>query len=267
VLDELQEALNSANCRADYITFSGSGEPTLNSQIGDMIHRIKSFTRVPVAVLTNGSLLYRADVRRELSEADLVVPSLDAVTANTFRKVNRPHDSLTMDLIIQGLMEFTQEFEGRIWLEIMIVKDINDDPKELQRTADLVRPLSMDRIHLNTVARPPAEKFAMAINAQDMRRIAGMFDDRAEVIFDFDKSVKHEVQGQNVESAVLSLLRRRPCTVGDISDSLGIHRNEVIKYVDHLTRNGSIRRTKHGDRWYYERASSTQIGKNVLTQT
>jgi wyosine [tRNA(Phe)-imidazoG37] synthetase (radical SAM superfamily) len=274
VLDELREVLNLGSPgatekrskadsagkgarvpRIDFITFSGSGEPTLNSDIGDMIAQIKTFTRVPVAVLTNGSLLYRDDVRRDLSKADLVVPSLDAVTKDTFAKINRPHESLTIEMIIDGLRKFAQEFEGKIWLEIMLVKGVNDSPVELQQMADLVRELKVDKIQLNTVERPPTEEFALAISAEEMRNIASIFDSRAEVITDFDKSVAHEVHGEDIESEILSLLERRPCTVDDISDSLGTHRNEVIKYINHLTRSGAIRRLKHGDKWYYEEAS------------
>jgi len=255
VLDELREVLDSEASKIDFITFSGSGEPTLNSDIGEMIGQIKTFTRVPVAVLTNGSLLYRDDVRRDLSRADLVVPSLDAATEDTFARVNRPHECLTMELIIKGLEKFTQEFEGRIWLEIMLVKGINDSRVELRQMADLVRNLKVDKIHLNTVERPPAEEFALAVTAEEMRDIVNIFDSRAEVIVDFDRLVVHKAHGEDIESAVLSLLKRRPCTIGDISNSLGIHKNEVLKYVNHLTRNGSIRRVKHSDKWYYEQAS------------
>ena len=233
-------------------SFSGSGEPTLNSDLGDMISQIKRFSRVPVAVLTNGSLLYRDDVRRDLSSADLVVPSLDAVTEETFEKINRHHESLTAKLMIEGLRKFTQEFEGEIWLEIMLVKGVNDSPEELRQMADLTRGLKVDKIHLNTVVRPPTEEFSLAVTAEEMREIASMFDSRAEVIVDFGKLVKHETRDGDIEGQIASLLKRRPCTVDDISNSLGIHRNEVIKYVNHLTSEDAVRRVKHGDRWYYE---------------
>jgi wyosine [tRNA(Phe)-imidazoG37] synthetase (radical SAM superfamily) len=263
VFDELREVFHSGADRIDFITFSGSGEPTLNSDIGEMIDQIKTFTRVPVAVLTNGSLLYRDDVQKDLSRADLVVPSLDAVTEDAFAKINRPHESLTMELIIEGLRKFTREFEGRIWLEIMLVKGINDSQIELKQIADLVRGLRVDKIHLNTVERPPAEESALAVTADEMRDMVSMFDSRAEVIADFVRHVSlepthiaaYEAHSKNMESEVVSLLKRRPCTLDDISNSLGIQMNEAIKYVDHLTRNGSIRRVKHGDKWYYEQAS------------
>ncbi len=261
VLDELREVLdNEADSagrdarapRIDFITFSGSGEPTLNSDIGEMIRRVKTFSSVPVAVLTNGSLLYRDDVRKDLSRADMVAPSLDAIMKGSFERVNRPHESLTAEMLTEGLRKFAQEFEGEIWLEIMLVKGVNDDPEELRQTAELVRGLKVDKIHLNTVARPPTEESALAITAEEMSHIASMFDDRAEVIADFSKQVEHKAHGEDIEEEMSALLKRRPCTVADISSSLGIHRNEVVKYVNHLTTNGSVRRVKHGDKWYYE---------------
>ena len=255
VINELREVLNNRTGGVDFITFSGSGEPTLNSDIGEMIHQTKTFTSVPVAVLTNGSLLYRDDVRKDLGRADLVVPSLDAVTEDTFAKINRPHESLTVELIIEGLEKFTREFRGKIWLEIMLVRGINDSPEELKKTADLIRGMKVDKIHLNTVARPPAEESALAINADEMRSIVSMFDSRAEVIVDFDKLVAHDVDAEDIDSEIMSLLKRRPCTVDDISNSLGLHRNEIIKYVDHLTTNGTIIRVKYGNKWYYEQIS------------
>jgi len=253
VLYELREALSNEAERVDFITFSGSGEPTLNSEIGEIIRQIKTFTDVPVAVITNGSLLHRDDVRADLSEADLVVPSLDAIKKDAFAAVNRPHDDLTTKSIIQGLRKFTQEFTGKIWLEIMLIKGINDDTEELKELANLVRELEVDRIHLNTVARPPAEDFALAITAEEMRNIVSLFDSRAEVIADFNKLVEREAHDEDMESEVVALLKRRACTVDDISNSLGIHQNEAIKYVNRLTKNGSSKRIKHGEKWYYER--------------
>lgn len=252
VLNELKAALDSEANRVDFITFSGSGEPTMNSQIGEMIREIKTFTNVPVAVLTNGTLLYMDDVRRDLLKADLVVPSLDAATMSAFTKINRPHETLTAEVVIDSLKKFFQEFTGQTWLEIMIVKGLNDSPEEMKKIADLARDMEVTKIHLNTVARPPAEEFALAITAEEMSDILEIFDDRAEIIVDFSKLLEHDTHGEDIEQEINALLSRRPCTVGDISNSLGIHRNEVIKHINHLTTNGSIRRLKHGDKWYYE---------------
>ena len=258
ILDELQAALHNEAGRIDFITFSGSGEPTLNSQIGEIIHQIKTFTRIPVAVITNGSLLYREDVRQDLSEADLVMPSLDAIGDHAFAEINRPHEDLSTERIVEGLQKFVLEFKGKIWLEIFLVKGVNDDPEELEQLARLAQDLKVDKIHLNTVARPPAEDSAIAITAEEMRHILTMFDSRAEAIVDFDRLVKRDEHGENIENEIASLLRRRPCTVDDLSNSLGVHRNEIIKHVNRLAKNGSARRIKHGDKWYYERVTKDQ---------
>jgi len=255
VLAEIREVVDKKADNIDFITFSGSGEPTLNAQLGEMISRTKVFTDIPVAVITNGSLLYMDDVRNDLNEADLVVPSLDAITDSTLAKINRPYESLTAKMLVDGLRDFTQQFKGKIWLEIMIIKGINDDMGELKQTATLVRDLKLDKIQLNTVVRPPAEDFALPLTAEEMKEIAGLFDDRVEIIVDFDKIVKHKTQDEeSIEERISALLRRRPCTADDISTSLGLHRNEVIKYVNHLLQADSIKQTRRGDKWYYESA-------------
>ena len=256
-LDELKAALDSQTHRVDFITFSGSGEPTLNSQIGEMIHQIKAFTPVPVAVITNGSLLYRDDVRADLREADLVVPSLDAIGDDVFAKVNRPHENLSPELLVEGLRKFTREFAGAIWLEIVFVRGINDSPEEVKRLANLARELKADKIHLNTVVRPPAEDFALAITGEEMQNILSVFDSRAEVIADFSKLVELEAHGKDVENQIAVLLKRRPCTVDDLSNSLGIHRNEVAKYINRLIKDGFARRIKYDDKWYYEQVTKS----------
>jgi wyosine [tRNA(Phe)-imidazoG37] synthetase (radical SAM superfamily) len=254
VLNELKEALDVEANRIDFVTFSGSGEPTLNSEIGEMIEQVKAFTNVPIAVLTNGSLLYRYDVRKDLCKADLVVPSFDAITEDTFLRVNRPHKSLKLEMIIEGLRIFSQEFQGKIWLEIMLVMNINDDINELKYLADLIQDIKLNKIHLNTVVRPPVEEFALSVTREEMINIANLFDERVEIVADFDKIVDHKIHANSefIKDQIVSLLKRRPCTVDDIATSLGIHINEVIKYVNHLIENGLIRQLRSDNKWYYE---------------
>jgi len=253
VITEIREVVEKEN--VDFITFSGSGEPTLNSQLGEMIRDVKAFTDAPVAVITNGSLLYRDDVRKDLNEADLVVPSLDAIMDSTLEKINRHHKELTAKMLIDGLKKFTQQFKGKIWLEILITKGINDNVEELKQIADFVRDIRLDKIQLNTVVRPPAEEFAIPITVEEMQNIANLFDDRVEIIADFDKIVKHKSHGEeSAHERIVALVSRRPCTADDISTSLGLHRNEVIKYVNHLIESDSIKQVRRGDKWYYEPA-------------
>ena len=129
ILREIEEILKRKK-KIDYITFSGSGEPTLNSRMEEMITQIKRLTSIPVAILTNGTLLYQPRMREELMEADLVIPSLDAVSEEVFEKINRPHHKLKINEVIKGINTFSQEFRGKIWLEIMLVKGVNDFPGE-----------------------------------------------------------------------------------------------------------------------------------------
>ena len=167
IIEQVIEKVSLADT-VDFITFSGSGEPTLNSDLGLMIREIKQKTSVPVAVITNGSLLCSKDVRDDLGQADLVLPSLDAVSQDVFERINRPHPSLDIHAVIDGLKAFRAEFARQIWLEIMLIKNINDDPYELKKMAEIVLSLNMDRIQLNTVTRPPSESSAARLSDSEL---------------------------------------------------------------------------------------------------
>lgn len=250
ILSQLEEIL-CLNQHIDYITLSGSGEPTLNSQIGRLIKEIKRMSSIPVAVLTNGTLLFQEELRRELLEADLVAPSLDGATQETFERVNRPHPSLKIDRIIQGLKAFRQEFEGRIWLEIMLVKGINDRVDHIEKLKQAISELRPDKVQLNTVVRPPSEKFACALSAQQLESIRELLRGNAEIIPQFERREQRAYQ-QDVEDAILALLSRRPVTLADISDSLGIHRNRLIKYLQDLENQKRIKSVVYNSLQYYE---------------
>jgi len=232
ILGELRRVL-AEDRRIDYITFSGSGEPTLHAKLGEMIRKIKRMTPIPVAVLTNGSLLSRKEVRRELAEADLVIPSLDAVSEEVFRKINRPHGRLDLGEIIEGLKALRGEYSGQVWLEIMFVRGINDTPEEIERMRSVISEIGPDRIQLNTVVRPPAEHFAHPVSPENLEHIQSLFGDRCEVIAKFERK-EQSAYKEDVERAIMTLVERRPVIMGDLSDSLGLHRNEAIKYIEVL---------------------------------
>ena len=252
ILAQIRQALQEGG-RIDVITFSGSGEPTLNKNLGPLIRGIKRMTRIPVAVLTNGTLLYRREVRKDLLSADLVVPSLDAATANVFRKVNRPHPLLKASRILDGLLKFRKEYSGQIWLEIMLVKGINDRPgdiRSLKKIVDNVRP---DRIHLNTVVRPPADSRARPLSMKELERIRASFGDSAEIIASPGKRIRKKVRA-DLAQAILGMVRRRPVTLEDISLSLGAHRDEILKTLDSLLDGRKIRSRRHGRKIFYKAA-------------
>lgn len=252
VLAQIREALESAG-KVDHITFSGSGEPTLNKNLGRIIRGIKKMTRVPVAVLTNGTLLTRKDVRDDLLAADVVVPSLDAVPPSVFRTVNRPHFSLKAGRIIEGLVRFRKEFKGQLWLEVMLVKGVNDTPAHVRDLKKAIAAINPDRIQLNTVVRPPAEAAAKPLSPFELGRIRRALGDRAEVVAAFAEKRRSRGHG-DLEEAITAMVKRRPVTAGDISASLSRHRDEVLKALGHLLESGQVRPVRHGRKTFYEPA-------------
>lgn len=250
ILLQIKKAISTQQ-KIEYITFSGSGEPTLNTNIGYLIREIKKITSIPVAVLTNGSLLYREGVRKELFDADLVVPSLDAARESTFKIINRPHSSISFDRVVKGLLDFRKEFKGRIWVEIMLVKDVNDSRKEIERFKSIIAETTYDKIQLNTVVRPPSDKSAFPLSIEELRNIKDLIGGNCEIIPEFVRK-RQEVSSEEKEKRILELIRRRPVTLSEISASLGINRNEVIKYLDFFTKNGIIKNLNFKGKTYYE---------------
>ncbi len=230
IMEELKGKLAS---RPDYITLSGSGEPTLYSRLGELIERIRSLTDIPVAVLTNGSLLWQLPVREQLREAHLVIPSLDAGDQRLFSSVNRPHNSITFDLMVDGLAAFRDEYHGQYWLEVFILSGHTAAQAEAEKLAACAAVIRPDRVQLNTVTRPPAEDFAAPVDRPRLEEIATLFTPTAEVIADF-RGIHGAAEFSATRDTVLDLLRRRPCTLEDIALGLGIHLNEAAKYVEDL---------------------------------
>jgi wyosine [tRNA(Phe)-imidazoG37] synthetase (radical SAM superfamily) len=249
ILAQIKAALDSGQ-RIDVITFSGSGEPTLSRDIGLLIRAIKKMTVIPVAVLTNATLLGRKDVRRDLAEADIVVPSLDAVPAALFRRVNRPHASLDNRKIIDGLVRFRGEFAGEIRLEIMLVKGVNDSPlhiRSLQKAIARIRP---DRIELNTVVRPPADRRAGPLSAAELEKIRARLGPKAAVVASFARRTQAPASG-GLERSILATVGRRPQTVADIATALGRPPGEVLKALTPLLARRRVRKLSHGGRTYF----------------
>mgnify|MGYP000256495841 CR=1 FL=1 len=245
LLAELKRVLPGV--KANYITFSGSGEPTLNLDLGRLIGKVKELTSIPVAVLTNSSLLGYPEVRKELLDADLVIPSLDAASQEVFERINRPYPGLKISEIIAGIEAFSLDFKGKFWVEVMVVKGMNDDEMELARISSILRGINAEKIQLNTVERPPAESFAKPLTEDEMERVKHYFDERAEIIT--VPGNRQTFVGQpGVEESdmkakcgqILSLLKRRPCTITDVANGLGLNMNETSKFLGMLLNLGLI---------------------------
>jgi len=241
VLAELKDRLNEG-LQADFITLSGSGEPTLNSRLGELIDGIKKVTDIPVAILTNATLLYREDVRADCAKADVVVPSLDAGDEETFGKINRPHRDISIEKLISGLCAFRREFAGQIWLEVFLVDGLNTDADRIAKIDGLIKRIQPDKVQLNTAVRPTAEAGVKKLDDEKLQAIADQLGERCEVVTDSLPSRHGEhIEGrETTPEDVLSMLKRRPCSLSDICSGLAIHRNEALKYIGHFQRQGLV---------------------------
>jgi len=250
VLQHLQEANT-----VDVITFSGSGEPTLNKDLGWMLRELKKKTETPLAVITNGSLLLREDVRGDLLAADVVLPSLDAVSEETFRKINRPHPSISVDDVVEGLRTFRSAFKGKIWLEIMFVRGMNDAPEELEAFRSVLDSITVDKIQLNTITRPAPDQGATPLEASELARIGRILGPRCEVITGFDK--RSEALGiDDWVTRVLGILKRRALTIDDVATVTGVARDEAADRLRRLESQEILRTVRQGDTLFYVQKES-----------
>jgi wyosine [tRNA(Phe)-imidazoG37] synthetase (radical SAM superfamily) len=234
------------------VTLTASGEPTLHRGIARVIGYLKGRTELPVVVLTNGSLLTDPQVRLELMGADIVVPSLDSARPESYALVNRPAPNCPEPAaLIEGLAAFTEEFGGEVWLEILLVEGVNDSEADIAALALAVARIKPDRIQLSTVVRPPAVPSARPVSAARLREIAGRFGEvPVEVVAGFSGPEGHG--GAPGAEEIWEMLKRRPCTVEDISQALGLTEAAVSQSICDLAGAGRIRETIYDGRKYYQ---------------
>ncbi len=250
VLEQLRQRIDEG-LEADYITLSGSGEPTLHSGLGELIDGIKRISDIPAALITNGTLFTDERVRKQAGKADVVLPSLDAGDAETFAKINRPCSGIDFGAFVEGLARFRREYEGPIFLEVFFIEGYNTSDEDIEKIKALIDKISPDRIHLNTAVRPTAVSGIQRVDEKKLVEIARRLGPKSEVIADFSKvSHKHKFDS-GVKDEILNMLRRRPCTAGDIASTLGLNVNEVVKYVTELENNSEIFSEQRQDKPYY----------------
>ena len=251
VLTELKGKLAVGEA-PDCITIAGSGEPTLNSGIGELIVGIKEMTDISVAVLTNGSLLWMDDVQDALMAADLVLPSLDAGDEYSFRYVNRPHGEISLGRVVEGIAAFTRSFPGEVWLEVFLLKGVTGISSEARKIAALAKRIGPARVQLNTVSRPPAEEFACPLAADRMLDLKRLFPRRSELIGGANiHGVPIPVLCDARDEDILEMLDRRPCTALDLATGLWIPVPEALKHLDMLVVAGKVDTVAVGGRIFY----------------
>ncbi len=251
ILEEVKRFLEEEASSVEHLSLSGSGEPTLHSKIESVIEGIKTITSIPVAVITNGSLLYEKEVRESLLQADIILPSLDAASAETFEKINRPRSEISIDKVIDGLVEFRKVYKGQIWLEILFCKGVNDRQSELVLMRQAVNRIQPDLIHLNTVVRPPFEKWAVPLNQQEMEEMRAFFGEKASIISEFDRHPPVFTE-RDIQEEILKIVERRPLSLADLSNGMGIPENEIEKVIQPLLSEGKIHARRFGGSIYYE---------------
>lgn len=241
VLSELNHFLSTAP-KLNYITFSGAGEPTLHSEIGEIITFIReNYPSYKLALLTNGTLFYQDRVRQEVLPVDVILPSLDAASEKVFRKINRPVGKLNIETIIEGLVKLRAEFPGKMWLEIFIIPGLNDTPGEIVLLRKAIHRIKPDQVQLNTLDRPGTVNWVEPATKTGLKAIAQQLDWDTRIIANFQHREQIASYNSDIESSIFQTIKRRPCTMDDLSAALGLHPNEINKYLEALLERGQIR--------------------------
>ena len=221
ILDEVKAALG--RCRpgeVDYVTFVGQGEPLLCASLGQLLRGVKALTDLPVAVITNGSLLHQSEIRGELTLADVVMPSLDAADQRVFRRVNRPSPGLRIKEIIEGLTIFRREFAGRLWVEVMLVKGLNDDEGHLLGLRNALLHIQPDQVHVNVPIRPPAESWAEPPDEQGLLRAIATLGEVATIVGPYQGTFELS-SDLALPEAIIEIIKRHPMRQEDVLGALG----------------------------------------------
>ena len=234
----------------DFITFSGYGEPTLFSRLGELINWIReTFPKYSLALLTNSSLLYRDDVIADVKNLNLILPSLDAGREDTLKKLNRPVQGTTLGRIVEGIKRAKEETKAEVWLETLFVKGINDADEEIESLGRLVREIEPDKWQLNTVVRPPAYNVE-GLSYEELLEIARKVGYPRTEIIAHPKGRKRKIPVPHVKEEIFKIVSRRPSPIGEIAEALGITRDEAERFVEELKREGKVKEVTYGGEPY-----------------
>ena len=233
----------------DAITLSGSGEPTLCSEIDRVITSIKEITETKIAILTNGSLFWQEEVRRRVSGADIILPTLTTAFEETFRTIHRSDPKLSVKRIIEGLKSLRQMYHGKIFLEVFLLAGINDSKKELEGLKEVIEEICPDKIQLNTVVRPPADQSAISLDMERLKEIRNFFGERAEIIA--EAPLRGGGQQDSMVESILEMAKRRPLRASDIAILFNMPLEEAEGVIQGLRMKGTLRQEEHLGEVYY----------------
>lgn len=267
ILAEVESTLDDRSSpRPDWVTFVGSGEPTLHIGLGWLIRKVKSLTDLPVAVITNGSLLYLPEVRQDLKIADAVLPSLDAGRAALYRKLNRPHPQITFDRLVRGLIAFRQEYHGRFWLEVMLVRGLNDTEAALQDIAVIIEQVQPDEVHINIPDRPPAEAWVRPPEEDGLLRALAILGKNARIVHP-QAGISTSGRDGTVTAAILGIITRHPMREEDLVCTLANWSpQELRQALDELLSDGKAQVIERYGSQFYSAGSARyqKTGKTTI---
>ncbi len=254
ILQEIKQRIRLVGIEnIDYVTFVGEGEPTLCKSLGWLIERVKAEFPTPVAVITNGALLYEEEVREELCDADVVLPTLDAGFKETFRRINRPHPSINFQNMIEGMIQFRKICSGQLWIEYMVVQDLNDSESELLQLRKFFGEIKPDRIYVNVPIRPPTEDWVKIPSQERLSRIKKILSEVFEIIL--PEIGEFRVLSEDISSLkneLVQIIKRHPMRLEQIVDLLkkeNIDEPSVI--ISELERVGLIKEVKYEKKIFY----------------
>ena len=234
IIDDLDRYL-AAGPELDVITFSGAGEPTLHIDFAKIVAHIKKhYPAYRMVLLTNATMLHHDDIIEAVTQLNIIIPSLDAVSNDAFRRINRPHPGLHPQQIIDALAHIRAVTAVEMWLEIFIVPGINDTMAELASLKNAINTIGPDRIQLNSLDRPPAAGWVQPASYEQLSQIAAYIGPKAEIIARFPTAKTKHHANESLHNAIIQLIRRRPCTMEDLSATLGHAPSDIERELDQL---------------------------------
>lgn len=240
----------------DVLTFTGSGEPTLNIHFERAVKLAKKIIKKPVAVLTNATLLDIPSIRSALAEVDIVLPSLDAGTTQTFKKINQPHPKIKLNTIIENLKKLREEMKGKMWVEILFVEGVNDSEEELKALKSAIEYINPHKVQLNTVVRPPAFKDAKPLPFEKLKEIAEFLGEKAEVIVSKERLEKvgetlKISEKEKLKEEILKYLKRRPSPIDELCSAFGVKKEIVEDILEKLVSEGIVKEKIHEGKKFF----------------
>jgi len=263
IFNEVQEKVEKSREKGepvDYLTFVPDGEPTLDINLGKEIKLIKSLG-IKIAVISNSSLLDQKQVRENLKEADLVSLKVDSIEEEAWQRVNHPHRSLCLKSILEGILEFSRTFKGKIITETMLIKDINDDGQHLKKVADFLAKLKPSRSYLSLPIRPPADSWVQSPSEEVVNQSYNLFKkkvDQVECLIGYEGNA-FAFTGE-VEADILSITSVHPMREDALKDFLKRAKSDW-SIIEGLIEQGKLVESEYEGHKFYIRKFKKSITK------